>query len=315
MELQQYDFKIQHRSGKTNANADALSRMYEEEEEPQVLNCYMMDITNLKPWKKARRINEEGSHIPISDQPYLTYNLVPNGYEADLEEFDDNSEEFNDPQIGSFRHDPECQCYLCGPPARTPSPFSCCGEIICRCTEEISSINTEKYQRAWEEVENESDYSFDDFREYNEMHSENIGKENEEQIAWTMCGMTLQDLEDMYAENIQVKQVIANQPINRGGSRCTENCDIENHHVHTYCRLCRKNLFYGTTIHDCIIGFSLGKTRPPMNPKYLINSPWWNEPEAVRQENYVYYMRWLERLYNGLPIYPITLEPSVVELD
>ena len=63
-------------------------------------------------------------------------------------------------------HNSGCQCYLCRPSVRTPSPFSCCGEIICRYTEEISSINTEEYQRAWEE---ESNYSFNDFREYNDI--------------------------------------------------------------------------------------------------------------------------------------------------
>ena len=52
-----------------------------------------------------------------------------------------------------------------------------------------------------------------------------------------------------------------------------------------------------------------------MDPKCLINTPWWKEPEAVQQENCIYYMRWLERLYNGFSIYPTILEPSVVELD
>ncbi|CAB4434010.1 unnamed protein product [Rhizophagus irregularis] len=82
----------------------------------------------------------------------------------------------------------------------------------------------------------------------------------------------------MYLENIKIKQVIAGQPINHDGSCCTMECDTENHHVHTYCTMCKKNLFYGTTIHDCIIGFTLGKIRPDMNPEYLINNQWWKEP-------------------------------------
>src|SRR5947207_1198521 len=43
MELQQHNFTIEHRSGKTNANADALSRMYDEDEEQEVTICYMLE--------------------------------------------------------------------------------------------------------------------------------------------------------------------------------------------------------------------------------------------------------------------------------
>jgi hypothetical protein len=127
--------------------------------------------------------------------------------------------------------------------------------------------------------------------------------------------MTVQDLEDMYAENIRVKQVIAHQPITRGGSKCDDSCDIENHHIHTYCTMCKRNLPYGTVRHDCIIGFTLGKIRPDMRPEFLINTPWWNEPELVQQENNIHYLRNFQRLYNGLPIFPVSLEPFVAELD
>src|SRR4051812_16207465 len=43
MELQQYAFTIEHRSGKANANADALSRMYGEEDEVDMINCFMVE--------------------------------------------------------------------------------------------------------------------------------------------------------------------------------------------------------------------------------------------------------------------------------
>lgn len=55
--------------------------------------------------------------------------------------------------------------------------------------------------------------------------------------------MNHQALENMYTENIKVIQVIASQQINHGGSHYTMDCDTENHHVHTYCMMCKKNLF------------------------------------------------------------------------
>ena len=92
-------------------------------------------------------------------------------------------------------------------------------------------------------------------------------------------------MDNIYRENIKVKQVIANQPITKGGSQCTFNCDTENHHLHTYCKACKKNLSYGIIEHDCIIGFGPGKIQPDMDTNYLINDLWWEEPEKVKQEN------------------------------
>jgi len=43
MHLQQYNFTIQHRPGKTNANADALSRLLPEEEEVQA-QVFLVDL-------------------------------------------------------------------------------------------------------------------------------------------------------------------------------------------------------------------------------------------------------------------------------
>ena len=97
------------------------------------------------------------------------------------------------------------------------------------------------------------------------------------------------EVRDIFMANIKIKQVIAGQPITKGGSRCTFNCDIENHHVHTYCKACKQNLPYGRIVHDCVIGFSPGKIRPVMNPVYLANTPWWKEPEKVVTNNREHY--------------------------
>ena len=116
---------------------------------------------------------------------------------------------------------------------------------------------------------------------------------------------TREDIEQIYRTAIQIKQVIAGQPITRGGSRCTWDCDTENHHIHTYCKLCKKNLIYGTLYHRCIWSFSPGHLHPDMDPRFLVNVPWWKEPILVQRENAVVYLRLLERLYNNLPVYTL----------
>ncbi|GET58865.1 hypothetical protein GLOIN_2v1882338 [Rhizophagus irregularis DAOM 181602=DAOM 197198] len=119
-------------------------------------------------------------------------------------------------------HPEDCICKVCQPPpARSPSPYSCCNEIICQCNEDNYSIDTEEYNNSWERQ-----IYGDAFSDYSEENQIKI----EEHIAWTMCGMNRQALENMYLENIKIKQVIAGQPINHGGSRCTMECDTENHH-------------------------------------------------------------------------------------
>jgi hypothetical protein len=37
-------------------------------------------------------------------------------------------------------------------------------------------------------------------------------------------------------------------------------------------------------MHECVRGIGPGKVKPEMNPKYLCNTPWWDEPEKVKDE-------------------------------
>jgi hypothetical protein len=177
MELQQYDFNIQHRPGKNNANADALSRLIpENEQDNSSKEVFMLTI------------NE------------------------------------ND--------DEEIEWY-------------------------VSSENNEtSSERSQEEI--------------------NLEKELMSQFSHApLITMGYQcpknELEDIFKENIKIKQVIANQPITKGGSQCNYSCDIENHHIHTYCKACKRNLPYRTIEHHCIIRFGPGQIQPDMNPNYLIN--------------------------------------------
>jgi hypothetical protein len=157
----------------------------------------------------------------------------------------------------------------------SPIPWECCGEIQCICNEESSQLSYP------------SDYPDEEKEEVLEDSSqiENEDFNNNYPVPTPAYTYTFQELNEIYAENISIKQVIAHQPIERGGSKCTFECDIENHHIHTYCKNCKRNLQYGLNIHDCEIGIELGKIHPDMRSDFLISTPWWKEPEMLQQQN------------------------------
>ena len=108
-----------------------------------------------------------------------------------------------------------------------------------------------------------------------------------------------EELEDIFKFSIKEKWVIANQPITRGGSRCTFSCDTENHHVHTYCKACQRNLLPGTIIHNCTVGLLLGQIHPDMQENYLENNPLWEKPPKVAVETQYYQSQYS----SSLPLY------------
>ena len=127
-----------------------------------------------------------------------------------------------------------------------------------------------------------------------------------------------QELFRIYLSNIVVKQVIASQPIKKGGSKCTDACyfgSTVDHHTHTYCKCCKCNLFTDEVVHNCTWEIGLGELHPEMNPEYLVNVPWWPELMKVQQENLYALLCYLERLYNNLPFYEQDLTVEIAELD
>src|SRR5688572_5634589 len=139
-------------------------------------------------------------------------------------------------------------------------------------------------------------------------------------IVTTAFTLSKEEVYNLYAPFIKIKQVIANQPIKRGGSKCTDSCDTENHHIHTYCTMCKRNLFYGTVVHDCAIGFGIGQKHFEMDPNYLINIPWWIEPLRVQRYNNYIHLEYLMKLLLGLSFYDsldtIPFKPEIIaELD
>ncbi|CAB4434011.1 unnamed protein product [Rhizophagus irregularis] len=248
IDFQQYDFNIKHRAGKANANADALSRMFEEDN--QTFSCFMISI------KKERPSNANESSTPVHEEydadskvaclnlskilrlvsPRFYYSFIivlakfwhisptcqnplispatladseddytnrPAQRAIDLlnrcdnllydmqnyiEEQSKNNSPINiilgiryDFDNPNGPHPEDCVCKDCQPsPVRSPSPYSCCNEIICQCNEDNYSIDTEEYNNSWERQMNGDVYS-----DYSEENQINI----EEHIAWTICGM------------------------------------------------------------------------------------------------------------------------------
>ena len=135
-------------------------------------------------------------------------------------------------------------------------------------------------------------------------------------VVTTAYTYTMEEIVQLYLDNIKEKQVIANQPIRTGETRCTDACDIENHHMHTYYKACKRNLFYGTVVHDCNQEFGRGEIHPGMDPKALVNHLWWKEPMAVQQYNNYIYLHYLQRMLIRAPFYEDdTYEPYIANLD
>ncbi|PKY63604.1 hypothetical protein RhiirA4_493215 [Rhizophagus irregularis] len=68
-------------------------------------------------------------------------------------------------------HPEDCICRDCQPSsARSPSPYSCCNEIICQCNEDNYSIDTEEYNNSWERQMNGDVFS--DYSEENQINIE-----------------------------------------------------------------------------------------------------------------------------------------------
>ena len=237
MELQQYHFTIEHRSGKHNANADALSRMYIEEEE---------------------------AGLPYENECFLAL-----GYESGSDDYSDYSDYRNFQEAKQRKAKGKAPVYRNNYPpwehqSRYP-PCESCGQIPCTRTVWCNN-NVADDDSYWNPVN--SDQYEDDNNQGKVAHYDTL----------RAYKPTQEELHDIFLANLKEKQVIARQPIMTEGSRCTFAYDTENHHIHNYCKACKRNLPYGTVIHDCVIGFTYGKIRPGMNPRYLISVPWWKEP-------------------------------------
>ena len=189
--------------------------------------------------------------------------------------------------------------------ARSPIAFSCCGEIWCNCT--INNTFDEynghpEFEDHWSELQAEDIYShytdesmenengwgpeYYDQRHLNEAWGlPDLSNEVEQHIdevwgVWTVAWTySREEADRLMNDIIETKWVTANQPLRRGRWKCNEYCDLENHHMHSWCTICQKRIDHEErSNHNCRFGIGQGQIHPDMDPNYLYNDVFWEEP-------------------------------------
>ncbi len=191
--------------------------------------------------------------------------------------------------------------------ARSPTAFSCCEEIWCTCTINNPFGTPEDCQV---EQENETYYSErhaeDIISHYTDEPSENdngwgseyytnetsneawglpdLSNEVERHIdevwgIWTVAWTYSREEVTQLMDNIiETRWVTANQPIKRGKWKCNDYCDVENHHVHSWCTICLRRINHEERLnHNCRFGIGRGQIHPDMDPNHLYNDVFWEE--------------------------------------
>ena len=259
MNLQSYKFDIQHRPGKSNANADALSRMYEEENEEQEVHCLFASVEDKKGKKRADHIDVnvsqlekfyarkfEDTHL---DQQHDSWERPFK--QQDWEPEDEQKYTFEQESWGELREENRNEMW-----------------------ENDSNDWGNSYPNEPQQSTSQQQQYFGPSRITYENEFIKVAPRGDDSYAYGFAYNTA-NLQQLYSQNIAIRQVIANQPYTRGNGQCDDSCDIENHHIHTYCRGCKRNIPYGTTIHQCNIpNYNCNFA---MDPNFLVNQPWWNE--------------------------------------
>jgi TolA-binding protein len=114
----------------------------------------------------------------------------------------------------------------------------------------------------------------------------NLGDEGEKHIdevwgIWTVAWTySREEVTKMMENLVETRWVTANQPLKKGRWKCTERCDYENHHMHSWCTICQKRIDFEERMnHNCRFGIGLGQIHPDMNPGHLYNDVFWEEPK------------------------------------
>src|SRR5688572_32317759 len=68
--------------------------------------------------------------------------------------------------------------------------------------------------------------------------------------------------------------------------KCDSSCNTEDHHIHEWYYACEKRIEWDRNhASKCKFGIGLGQIHPDMDPNYLVNNIFWNEPQLIIQEN------------------------------
>lgn len=226
---------------------------------------------------------------------------------------------------------------------RPPRPYSCCGEIWCTCTnnndfhdddheveQENESYYSEKhaediishYSNELQENSNGWGFEYYDNNTWNNQEAYNdtinegwglpdTGNEAEQHIhevwsfwtvAWTY---DKNEIDRLTNEVIETRWTIANQPTKKGKWQCDDFCDVENHHVHVWCKICQRRIDHEErTNHNCRFGLGIGQVHPEMNPEHLFNDVFWTEPQLAnnnipeKSEEHKEYLQHLQEIRN-----------------
>src|SRR5436305_10201755 len=94
-------------------------------------------------------------------------------------------------------------------------------------------------------------------------------------VAWTY---DKNEVTQLLNDVIETRWVTANQP-NKGEKwKCTNYCDVENHHVHIWCTICQRRIDHEERLnHNCHFGLGRGQLHPDMDPNHLYNDVFWEE--------------------------------------
>ena len=242
------------------------------------------DIKKAKLWETMRNCAPNSPVIITTEELLKEYYT---NYQNEDKEYDANDEDSDDESYISMESLISEKEKL-DKAASSPIPWECCNEIICRCGDIYEPIDypsdSDNYpQTTWDDFPNED--------QFNDNWS-NPANENEQEIStvWSLCTIawnyTEVEIADMYANLIKEKWVVANQPERKGRMKCQDYCDTENHHLHKWYHICGKRIDWDMDhAPNCKFGIKLGQIHPDMNPIYLINNMFWDEPQAVIQEN------------------------------
>ena len=287
LNLQQYTFQVQHRSGKNNANADALSRIDHENDEnsDEVIECFTLSIASEENFADTEREIQRNISSPEYDEDMRENNRWIQVHFSALNIpgcqtkwqwnglYNNKKYRKNTYACDENDHHSHWYCTLCFQCANPHGNYisSPTNDTICYCNEEelyteyldiiSDGNNTENEQQI--EPNSGSEFSFSE----DEIETIIDGKGKD----WR------QDMHNIFLSAAEFRQTTIKR---MNGNRLEE--FAQEYSVN--CTLCGKIITTDLN-HECIIGYNLGQVHPDMIPEMLTNEVFWDIPEEVQRED------------------------------